>query len=417
MFRSLLLVYLLQQRQLFYLCTLNFNTIMNKLIRLLFIVTLTIFISERVMAQATTSGANTITTAVPFLTITPDSRAGGMGDAGVGLTPDVSSQHWNPAKYVFMESDMGIGLSYSPWLRALVADIDLAYLSGYKKIDDQQAISASLRYFSLGDITFTSEYGRIVGQQSPNEFAIDFGYSRKLSDVFSGSVAVRYIRSDLTGGQLVNGVGTRPGNSFAADVAFYWYSEFRANRKNNIFSAGINIQNIGSKISYTDGKVKNFIPTNLMLGASYTTELDDYNSFSFSFEANKLLVPTPPKDTTQYQEGSVIYSSNHSDMSVIKGMVTSFYDAPGGFKEELQEITLALGVEYWYNKQFAIRAGYFHEHENKGNRKYFTVGAGLKMNVFSLDFSYLLPTQRNNPLENTLRFTLSFDVDAFGNQR
>ncbi len=391
---------------------------MIKLIRFLFITTLIVSISEGVMAQATTSGANTITTAVPFLGITPDSRAGGMGDAGVGLTPDVSSQHWNPAKYVFMESDMGVGLSYSPWLRALVNDINLAYLSGYKKIDDQQAISSSLRYFSLGDIVFTSEWGEIVGQQSPNEFAIDFGYSRKLSDIFSGSVAVRYIRSDLTGGQMVNGVETRPGNSFAADVAFYWYNEFRANRKDNIFSAGINIQNIGSKISYTDGEVKDFIPTNLMIGAAYTTELDNYNTFSFSFEANKLLVPTPPKDSTEYDEGGVILPGGiHSDMSVIKGMITSFYDAPGGFKEEMQEITLAIGVEYWYNKQFAIRGGYFYENENKGNRKYFTAGAGLRMNVFSLDFSYLLPTQRNHPLENTLRFTLSFDIDAFGKQR
>jgi len=375
-------------------------------------------ISESVMAQATTSGANTITTAVPFLSITPDSRSGGMGDAGVGLTPDVSSQHWNPAKYIFMESDMGVGLSYSPWLRNLVDDINLAYLSGYKKIDDNQAVSASLRYFSLGDIVFTSEWGEIQGQQSPNEFAVDMGYSRLLSETFSGAVAMRYIRSDLTGGQLVNGVETHAGNSFAVDVAFYWLKEFRKNRKDNIFSAGINIQNIGSKISYTDGEVKDFIPTNLMTGVAYTTELDQYNSFAFSFEANKLLVPTPPKDSTIYDpDGVILPGGINSNMGPLEGMITSFYDAPGGFQEELQEITLAFGVEYWYNKQFAIRVGYFYEHENKGNRKYFTAGAGLKMNVFALDFSYLLPTQRNHPLENTLRFTLSFDVDAFGNQR
>jgi hypothetical protein len=346
------------------------------------------------MAQATTSGANTITTAVPFLSITPDSRAGGMGDAGVGLTPDVSSQHWNPAKYVFMESDMGVGLSYSPWLRNLVDDINLAYLSGYKKLDDVQAVSASLRYFSLGDIIFTSEYGEIQGQQSPNEFAVDLGYSRMLSEAFSGAVAMRYIRSDLTGGQMVNGVETKAGNSFAADVAFYWFKEFRRNRKDNIFT------------------------TNLMLGTAYTTNLDDYNTFTFSFEANKLLVPTPPKDSTVYDpDGVILPGGINSDVGPIEGMVISFYDAPGGFKEELQEINLAFGVEYWYNKQFAIRAGYFYEHENKGNRKYFTAGAGLKLNVFALDFSYLLPTQRNHPLENTLRFTLSFDIDAFGNQR
>jgi hypothetical protein len=316
-----------------------------------------------------------------------------------------------------MESDMGIGLSYSPWLRNLVDDINLAYLSGYKKLDDVQAISASLRYFSLGDIIFTSDYGEINGQQSPNEFAVDFGYSRLLSETFSGSVALRYIRSDLTGGQMVGGVETHAGNAFAADVAFYYYKELRVNRKDNIFSAGINIQNIGSKISYTDGTIKDFIPTNLMLGASYTSNLDDYNSFTFSFEANKLLVPTPPADSVGLDPGVIVSGGVNSDIGSIEGIVVSFYDAPGGFQEEMQEINLSLGIEYWYNKQFAIRGGYFYEHENKGNRKYFTAGAGLKLNVFALDFSYLLPTQRNHPLENTLRFTLSFDIDAFGNQR
>ncbi|MDB4583573.1 type IX secretion system outer membrane channel protein PorV [Draconibacterium sp.] len=386
--------------------------------RFLLLITLVVSISENVLAQATTSGANTITTAVPFLAITPDSRAGGMGDAGVGTTPDVSSQHWNPAKYAFMESDMGVGLSYSPWLRALVDDINLAYLTVYKKLDDVQMLSGSLRYFSLGEIVFTSEYGEITGQQNPNEFAIDFAYTRLLSDVLSGAVAIRYIRSDLTGGQLVNGVETHAGNSYAADVAFYYLNEFRSNGRDKIFSAGINIQNIGAKISYTDGEVKDFIPTTLKLGTSYTTQLDEYNSFSFSFEANKLLVPTPPADSTQYDpDGVILPGGINSDMGVIEGIFKSFYDAPGGFKEELQEITLGVGVEYWYNKQFAIRAGYFYEHENKGNRKYITAGAGLKMNVFALDFSYLLPTQRNHPLENTLRFTLSFDIDAFGNQR
>ena len=390
---------------------------MIRILRFLFLITLVILISESVIAQSTTSGANTITTAVPFLSITPDSRAGGMGNAGVGTTPDVSSQHWNPAKFAFMESDMGIGLSYSPWLRALVDDINLAYLSGYKKIDDVQAISTSLRYFSLGDIVFTSDHGEVTGQQSPNEFAIDLGYTRLLSETFAGAVAIRYIRSDLTGGQLVNGVETHAGNAYAADVAFYYYNEFRANRKDNIFSAGINIQNIGSKISYTEGEVKDFIPTMLKLGTAYTTELDEYNTFSFSIEANKLLVPTPPKDSTIYGDDAILLPSINTDMGTMEGIVKSFGDAPGGFQEEFQEITWSLGVEYWYNKQFAIRAGYFYEHENKGNRKFITAGAGLKMNVFALDFSYLLPTQRNHPLENTLRFTLSFDIDAFSNQR
>ncbi len=391
---------------------------MIKIFRLFVVLALTFLLSENVMAQGTLSGANTITTAVPFLAITPDSRAGGMGDAGVGTSADVNSQHWNPAKYIFMESDMGVGLSYSPWLRNLVDDINLAYLSGYKKIDDVQAVSASLRYFSLGDIVFTSDIGEFNGQQSPNEFAIDLGYSRKLSDVFSGAVAVRYIRSDLTGGQLVNGVETHAGNSFASDVAFYYYNEFRRSRRDNAFSAGINIQNIGAKISYTEGEVKDFIPTTLKLGASYTMEMDDYNSFAFSMEANKLLVPTPPVDSTDYGDDGVIWAGGiNSDSGVIEGIFKSFGDAPGGFKEEFQEITWSVGVEYWYNKQFALRAGYFYEHENKGNRKFITAGAGLKMNVFALDFAYLLPTQRNHPLENTLRFSLSFDIDAFSSQR
>ncbi len=391
------------------------------MIRIIPIIIALVFIlgfSNNANAQATTSGANTITTAVPFLSITPDSRAGGMGDAGVGTTPDLNSQHWNPAKYVFMESEMGISLSYSPWLRNLVDDIDLAYLVGYKKIDEMQTVSSSLRYFSLGDIIFTDQFGYDMGQQSPNEFAIDLGYTRLLSEIFSGSVAVRYIRSDLTGGQLINGVESHAGNTYAADVAFYLYKEFRANRKDNIISAGINIQNIGAKISYTDGAEKYFIPTMLKLGAAYTTEMDQYNSFTFAVEANKLLVPTPPKDTTNFNEGEVIFPGGvNSDISTIAGIFSSFTDAPGGFKEELQEINFSLGVEYWYNKQFALRAGYFYEHENKGNRKFLTAGAGLRLNVFALDFSYLLPTEQNHPLANTLRFTLSFDVDAFSNQR
>ncbi len=391
---------------------------MIRTVRFLIVCAILLAVVEFANGQASTSGANTITTAVPFLSITPDSRAGGIGDAGVGTTPDLSSQHWNPAKYVFMNSEMGVSLSYSPWLRALVDDINLAYLVGYKKIDDVQTVSSSLRYFSLGDIIFTSEFGEFMGQQSPNEFAIDLGYSRLLSEVFSGSVAIRYIRSDLTGGQLIGGVESRPGNSYAADVAFYYFNKFRASRKDHIFSAGINIQNIGAKISYTEGTIKDFIPTMLKLGASYTTEADQYNKFTFAFEANKLLVPTPPKDTLPGAGGDIIVGGrHHSDKSVIDGIFSSFNDAPGGMKEELQEINLSAGVEYWYNNQFALRAGYFYEHENKGNRKFITFGAGFQMNVFSLDFSYLLPTQQNHPLANTLRFTLSFDVEAFSNQR
>ncbi len=392
---------------------------MIKQLRLLFILALVISMAENVKGQATTSGANVVTSAVPFLSITPDSRAGGMGDAGVGTTPDVSSQHWNPAKYAFIDNDMGVGLSYSPWLRALTPDINLAYLVGYKRLDDVQTLSASLRYFSLGSIQFRDAEGVAGMSANPNEFALDFGYTRQLSDIFSGAVSVRYIRSDLTNGQYSETTGqTHAGNSYAADVAFYLYNEFRANGNDNILSAGINIQNIGAKISYDDGNRKYFIPTMMKLGVAYTTEVDDYNSFMFAFEANKLLVPTPPKDTTNYQQGDIIYpGGDDSDVGVISGIFKSFGDAPGGLAEELQEINLSIGVEYWYNKQFALRAGYFYEHENKGNRKFLTFGAGLKLNVFALDFSYLQPTQQQHPLANTLRFSLTFDVDAFGNQR
>jgi len=361
--------------------------------------------------KTSTTGANTITTGVPFLTIAPDSRAGAMGDAGVATSPDVNSQHWNAAKYAFAESEMGIGLSYTPWLRNLVSDINLAYLVGYKRLDDRQTLSASLRYFTLGDITFMSEYGDPTGQQSPNEFAIDMGYTRLLSDNFSGAVTMRYIRSDLTGGQLVNGVETHAGNTYAADVAFYYQKEIRMNRKRSTFSSGINISNIGGKISYTDGETKDFIPTNLKLGVAYKTEMDKYNTITFSFDANKLMVPTP--DTASVD----ILTGLGSDKSVVSGMFSSFSDAPGGMSEELKEINLSVGAEYWYNNQFAIRAGYYYEDVNKGNRKFFTAGAGLKMNVFALDFSYLLPIAQNNPLANTLRFTLSFDFDAFNKQR
>lgn len=367
---------------------------------------------SRTFAQNTsTTGANTITTGVPFLTIAPDSRSGAMGDAGVAISADANSQHWNAAKYAFAESEMGVALSYTPWLRNLVSDINLAYLVGYKKLDDRQTVSASLRYFTLGDISFMSEYGDPTGTQSPNEFAIDMGYTRLLSDKFSGAVALRYIRSDLTGGQLVNGAETHAGNAYAADVAFYYQNEIRVNRKISTLAAGINISNIGSKISYTDGETKDFIPTNLKLGLSYKTEMDKYNTITFAFDANKLLVPTP--DTTKAD----IITGLGANISPIAGIFKSFSDAPGGFSEELKEINLSVGAEYWYNKQFALRAGYFYEDVSKGNRKFFTAGAGLKMNVFALDFSYLLPVAQNNPLANTLRFTLSFDFDAFNKQR
>lgn len=391
---------------------------MKKVNLLLAVIALCVMHIQQTIAQNTsTTGANTIATGVPFLTIAPDSRAGAMGDAGVATTPDVNSQHWNPAKYAFIESEMGVALSYTPWLRQLVNDMNLAYLAGYKRLDDNQTVSASLRYFTLGDIQFMDDNGTPTSTQSPNEFAFDIGYTRLLTEKFSGAIAFRYIRSDLTGGQLVNGVESSAGNSYAADIGFYYQNEIRVNRKASNIAAGINIQNVGAKISYNDGETKDFIPTNLKLGVSYTTEMDKYNTITFAIDANKLLVPTPGKDTTTTDGGVIVPIGISSDKSVVAGIFSSFTDAPGGMSEELKEINLSVGAEYWYNKQFALRAGYFHEDASKGNRKFFTAGAGLKMNVFALDFSYLLPVAQNNPLANTLRFTLSFDFEAFNKQR
>jgi hypothetical protein len=356
---------------------------------------------------------NTITTAVPFLIIAPDTRAGALGDAGVASTPDANSLHWNPAKYAFIKKDMGFAVSYSPWLRALVNDINLAYLTGYKKFGKDQAIAASLLYFSLGNITFTDIIGTTIGNYKPNEFAVDVCYSRKLSDVLSGGVSMRYIHSNLTGGFFVGGAQSHPGNSVATDVSAFYQKTFDMGKKlPATLGVGINISNIGAKISYTETTVRDFIPTNLRIGPSLKLDLDDYNSLEFMFDLNKLLVPTPPIYSTD-STGTHIIAGKDPNVGIVTGMFQSFSDAPGGFKEEMKEITFSLGTEYWYDKQFAIRAGFFYEDKTKGNRKYFTLGAGLKYNVFALDFAYLVPIEQHNPLENTLRFTLLFDFDAF----
>ncbi len=369
---------------------------------------------------------NTITTAVPFLTIAPDARGGGMGDAGVSMSPDANSMHYNPAKYAFIESKVGFSAAYSPWLRALVNDINLAYIAGYYRLDDKQTLAASLRFFSLGDITFTDNAGNIIGNFRPNEFAVDGTYSRKFSETWSGAVAARFIYSDLTQGQVVQGQQTKAGTSIAADIAVYHQRELNWRKVDNAeFAFGINISNIGSKISYTDATTeKDFIPTNIKFGPRLTIDLDDYNRLSFTADINKLLVPTPPlyaqdslgNPIVDDNGNKVIAAGMDPNVSVVSGMIQSWYDAPGGFEEEMRELYFSIGTEYWYNKTFAIRAGFFYEDKNKGNRKFFTLGAGLRYNVFGLDFSYLIPMEQQNPMENTLRFTLIFDFDAFGNQ-
>jgi len=377
-----------------------------------------------VLGQDPNNRINTITTAVPFLIIAPDARAGALGDAGVASSPDANSMHWNPAKYAFINNDMGFSMSYSPWLRALVNDINLAYLTGYKRIDKQQTIAASLLFFSLGDITFTNDIGQTIGNFKPHELSFDLAYSRKFSDEFSGAVTLRYIYSNLTNGISVGGAASKAGQAIAADVSGYYRKPFEIKSQEAILGVGINISNIGNKISYTENTQTDFLPMNLRIGPSLTFNLDKYNTLSIMFDANKLLVPTPPiwklDSSGQPVKGpdgkQEILLGRDPNVGIVSGILGSFSDAPGGYKEELREITLSTGVEYWYDKQFAIRAGYFYENATKGNRKYFTLGAGLKYNVFGLDFAYLIPTQQRNPLENTLRFSLIFDFAAFKSQ-
>lgn len=363
---------------------------------------------------------NTITTAVPFLLIAPDSRAGALGDAGVATSPDANSIHWNPAKLAFIDKDMGLSISYSPWLRRLVPDISLSYVSFYKKLGKDHTLGASLRYFSLGDIKFTDDVGNALGDFRPNEFAVDVAYSRKLGDKLSGGIAARYIYSNLTGGIDVSGSNTRAGTSFAVDVsAFYTNPDIELFGQNTILNFGLNLSNIGAKISYTDDANKDFIPINMKLGTSLAFVLDDYNSIAIVADVNKLLVPTPPiyKSDTGSVNDRVIESGMDPNVGVMGGISQSFYDAPGGMTEELREYNISAGLEYWYNKQFAVRAGYFTEHVTKGNRKYITAGLGLKMSVFTIDMSYLIATTQNNPLDRTLRFSLMFNFDDFKKQK
>lgn len=370
---------------------------------------------------------NTITTAVPFLLIAPDSRAGAMGDAGVASSPDANSLHWNIAKLAFIEKETGISVSYSPWLRKLVPDISLSYISGYKKLGDDKAIGASLRYFSLGDIKFTNDQGDPIGDFNPAEFAFDIGYSQKFGERFSGGLAVRYISSNLTGGIDAEGQQTKTGRSFAVDIGgFYTNDEVEVFGQKSILNLGLSISNVGAKISYTNDAIKDFIPINMRLGQSLTFVLDQYNSFTVLTDVNKLLVPTPPIYATDDNGNplppdnvtgeQVIAAGKDPNVPVVSGIFQSFTDAPGGFSEELREYNISAGLEYLYNKQFAVRAGYFHESATKGNRKYITAGLGLKLSVFSIDFSYLIAMTQQNPLANTVRFTLMFDFAAFKEQ-
>lgn len=357
---------------------------------------------------------NPVNTSVTSQMIAPDARAAGMGDVGVATDPDVNSQYWNPAKYPFCISRAGVSLNYTPWLRQLVSDMDLAYLSGYYRIGDYSAVSASLRYFSLGEVMtdYNGETGESSGMTiNPYEMSFDVAYSLMLSEKFSLAAAVRWIYSDLTYDYTDD---TSPGSAFAADIACYYNDHINIGARECQLGIGLNISNIGSKITFGGDDNSEFIPTNMRLGLALMVPIDEFNRFTIAADANKLLVPTYPKQeegesTEDYQQR---VQKEYYDVSSISGIFKSFGDAPGGFKEELQEINWSVGAEYVYNDKFTLRAGYHHESENKGNRKYFTVGAGFRMSAFSLDCGYVIATAKSNPLDQTLRFTLGFDMDG-----
>jgi len=352
---------------------------------------------------------NPVEHAVISETIAPDARGAGMGDVGVATDPDVNSQYWNPAKYPFCISRAGVALNYTPWLRQLVNDIDLAYLAGYYRIGDYSAVSGSLRYFSLGEVS--TSYDENAMTINPYEMSLDVAYSLMLSERFSIGAGIRWIYSDLTYDYEND---TSPGSAFAADISAYYNNYLTLGDRECQLGLGLNVSNIGSKITFGGDENSEFIPTNMRLGMALMVPVDEYNRFTIAADANKLLVPTYPKqnegETTEDYQRRV--QTDYYDVSSINGIFKSFGDAPNGFKEELQEVSWSVGAEYVYHDQFSVRAGYHHESENKGNRKYFTLGAGFRMNVFSLDVGYVIATAKSNPLDQTLRFTLGFDMDG-----
>ena len=385
---------------------------MNRIIRIV-LTSVFAFVVTAVSAQDKKDMFNPVNASVTSQTIAPDARAAGMGDVGVATEADANSQYWNPAKYPFAISRAGVSLNYTPWLRQLVSDMDLAYLAGYYRIGDYSAISGSLRYFSLGEVYMTRDISATDNAMTinPYEMSVDVAYSMMLSEKFSWAAALRFIYSDLTYDYTDD---TAPGSAFAADVSLYYQDYLNLGDRECQVGLGLNVSNIGSKITFGGDDNSEFIPTNLRLGASLMIPVDEYNRFTIAADANKLLVPTYPKQeegesTEAYQQR---VQKDYYDISSISGIVKSFGDAPNGFKEELQEVQWSVGAEYWYNDKFTLRAGYHHESENKGNRKYFTFGAGFKMSVFSLDAGYVIATAKSNPLDQTLRFTLSFDMDG-----
>ena len=352
---------------------------------------------------------NPVEHAVISQTIAPDARAAGMGDVGAATDPDVNSQYWNPAKYPFCISRAGVALNYTPWLRQLVNDIDLAYVAGYYRIGDYSAVSGSLRYFSLGEVMTSTDANAMTVK--PYEMSLDVAYSMMLSETFSLAAAIRWIYSDL---RYDYSEESSPASAFAADIAMYYNNYINIGSRECQLGLGMNISNVGSKISYFGDARSRFLTVNLRIGGSLMVPVDEYNRFTIAADANKLLVPTVPaqlegESSADYQDRVI---KEYSDVGSISGIFKSFSDAPGGFKEEMEEIQWSVGAEYIYHDQFSLRAGYHHQSESKGNLKYFTVGGGFRMNVFSLDVGYVISTAQTNPLDQTLRFTLAFDMDG-----
>lgn len=385
---------------------------MNKAFKIILAVLL-VQLSLQASAQEKKDLFNPVNYAVVSQTIAPDARGGGLGDVGAATDPDVNSQYWNPAKYPFCISRAGVALNFTPWLRSLVNDMNLAYLAGYYRIGDHSAVSSSLRYFNLGKV-YTSYEGAESGEGTtinPYEMSLDVAYSLMLSETFSLSAALRWIYSDMRFDERED---NSPASAFAADIAAYYQNYINIGQRECQLGIGLNISNIGSKIKFSGNEYSEFLPANLRLGASLMIPIDEYNRLTIAADANKLLVPTVPKqeegeDNSEYEDR---VHREYNDISAIRGIFKSFGDAPGGFKEELQEIYYGVGAEYTYNDKFSLRAGYHHEAENKGNRKYFTVGAGFKMSVFQLDAAYVVATAKSNPLDQTLRFSLTFDMDG-----
>ena len=411
-----------------------------RILKRLFLSVIFLSVAVSISAQTTTTGGdgfdtkygrmgiNAISTAVPFITLAPDARTGAMADVGASTSADANSMHWNPAKYAFADKPIGVALNYTPWMRGIgVSDINLFNVAGYYKINDKSAVAATLTYFSLGQVNFRGENNEDHGLVHPNEFAIDATYSRKFSEKISGAVAGRFIFSDLAQGVHSQAMA-KAGTSVAADIALYYVEPIKLGEMDAEFALGVNISNLGSKMSYEVTKdKKEFIPANLKIGPSLKMNIDDYNSIFVGIDFNKLLVPTPPMYDPTYE---YIAHGRTNEVDFFKGMIQSFYDAPGYvinpadenglpdtvkigvFREELQEINISIGAEWWYNKLLAVRAGYFFEHPRKGDRQFITVGAGLRYNVFGLDLSYLISLRRNSPLENTLRVSLTLNFGS-----